>query len=67
MSELKDLTEAEFSEMLRLLQRHAETDMDQWAEWRFSSPRGTIFVRVSNAPDGQERDYIDVSHLLRQP
>jgi hypothetical protein len=64
MSRSERLTKEEFSEMLRLLKRHAETDMDQWAEWKLESSRGTIYIMVSNAPLQPEEFYNDVTSLL---
>ncbi|NVJ62069.1 MAG: hypothetical protein HWE27_16885 [Gammaproteobacteria bacterium] len=65
MSEQEKLSKEEFVAMLKALKRHAETDMDQWAEWKLDSSRGKIFIKVAVAPDAPEECYIDVNHLLK--
>lgn len=59
------LSEEEFSSMLKALRKHAETDMDQWAEWKLNTSRGTVFIKVSIAPDASEEHYVDVNHLVK--
>ena len=58
------LSEEEFAGLLKALKRHAETDLDQWAEWKIESARGPIFITVSVAPLTSEEHYVDVTHLL---
>jgi hypothetical protein len=61
---MDSLTEEEFKEMLRLLERFVSTDMDQWEFWKFDSPRGKVFVEVGLEPRGNEDAYTELSHLL---
>ena len=51
------LTDEEFSNLVHLLMRYAEEDMDQWAAWRWTSPYGPMFMRLTMAlPEGESPD-----------
>lgn len=40
------LSDAEFRELVRLLVRFAEHDLDQWAQWQLRTSDGPIYVQV---------------------
>ena len=59
------LSKSEFKEMLSLIKRHAETDMDQFSTWKFDSSRGPIFICISNGPVvTDEENHCNLSHLV---
>lgn len=60
------MSEKEFFQMLQLLKRYASTEMDQFALFKFDTPRSKIYVNVSMCPpiDGTEDMYSEISHLL---
>ena len=66
MSESEKLSEKEFSDMLKALKQHIETDMDQWEMWRLDTSRGKIFINISMGPEGEEDAYISLNHLIKQ-
>ena len=66
MNTNKKLSDEEFASMVRLLKRYAETEMDQWELWKFSSSRSKIYISVSMYPShkGAEDSYTDLDHLI---
>lgn len=60
------LTDAELTQMLKLLKRFVETEVDQWAAWKFSTSFSEIYVDVSMIPShpGTEEMYIDVNNCF---
>jgi hypothetical protein len=60
------LSDAEFRELLVLLRRFSETDLDQFAHLRFGSFYGEVFVSIARAPEAGATAiaYSDVSNLL---
>lgn len=44
------LTDDEMALMFRLIRRYAETDMDQWENWRMNSQVGTLYVSLTREP-----------------
>jgi hypothetical protein len=37
-------------QLMRLLHRYAETELDQWEAWRFATSFGEVFVEMRRAP-----------------
>ncbi len=62
------LSEKEFKQMINLLKRFAENDMDQWETWRVQSKkRGCpICVTITLGPntDCELSSYDDLSHFI---
>jgi hypothetical protein len=46
------LSDAEFREMVRLLARFAERELDQFALWKFSTSYGPVYTLISRALPG---------------
>ncbi|QFT55794.1 hypothetical protein FIU95_14685 [Microbulbifer sp. THAF38] len=65
LSEPYKLSEKEFTDMLKALKKHVETDMDQWEIWKLDTARGKIFINISLASEGEEDTYIDLNRLLK--
>ena len=59
------LSEKEFTEMLRLIERYAATEMDQWELWKFDTEIGKLYLNISLEPIGSEDAYTEISHLLK--
>jgi hypothetical protein len=58
------LSEEEFKEMIQMLNRYVESEMDQWELWKFNSSFGSVYVNVSMKPDASEDAYMDLNHLI---
>ncbi len=61
---MEKLNDSEYIQMLQLLHRYSETELDQWDLWKFDSKFGNIYITVSRAPNGPEESWDDVTHLL---
>jgi hypothetical protein len=48
--EFQPLTDDELHLMASLLRRFSASDLDQWENWRFTSPYGEVYVSMSRAP-----------------
>jgi hypothetical protein len=61
------LSKVEFENMLTLLKRHVETDMDQWALWKFNTKYGSAYIDISFFPSTSvtEGQYVDLSDLVK--
>ena len=46
------LSDAEFREMVRLLARFAERELDQFALWKFNTSYGLVYTLISRALPG---------------
>lgn len=44
------LSDEEFLYLLQLLRRYAETDLDQWDNWRLDTEHGRVFVLIMLRP-----------------
>ncbi|WP_299948415.1 hypothetical protein [uncultured Microbulbifer sp.] len=66
MGFLGKLSDAEFKQMLELLKRYVENDMDQWELWKFDAKFSKIYVNVSMKPShpGTEEAYVDMNNFL---
>lgn len=51
MTDTGKLSDGEFRVMLRLLQRYADHDLDQWQLWRLPSGYGDLFVSLRRSPE----------------
>ena len=62
------LSDSEFRELLALLCRFAETDLDQSDNWRFGTSFGEVFVSVARAPapGANAEVYTDMTRLLAE-
>ncbi|MEX2961556.1 hypothetical protein [Microbulbifer sp. TYP-18] len=63
---LGKLSDAEFKQMLELLKRYVENDMDQWELWKFDSNFSKIYVNVSMKPvhPSTEEAYVDMNNFF---
>ena len=60
----KLLSEDEFKNMINLIHRYAELNMDQWELWKFDTSRGEAYVKISMKSDGPDEAYSDLDHLI---
>jgi hypothetical protein len=37
-------------QLIRLLHRYADTELDQWEAWRFATSFGDVFIELRRAP-----------------
>jgi hypothetical protein len=65
----KRLTDNEFRHLLTLLQRYAETDLDQHDAWQLETPYGPVFVRLTRElrEDEPADDYRRMAPQSQQP
>jgi hypothetical protein len=40
-------SEVEWEQFMQLFQRFASWELDQWETWRFNTPHGQVFVRIT--------------------
>lgn len=66
MKEEKPLSEDEFKNMINLIYRYAELNMDQWELWKFRTSKGESYVKISFIPDGPDEAYLELDHLLKK-
>lgn len=65
------LTDAELRELVRLLARYANHDLDQWENWRVETRHGPVYVLLARGlmPDGPQEAFTTVwplpAHLAR--
>lgn len=64
MSSREKLSEKEFKEMIQMLSRYVESEMDQWELWKFHLSFGQVYVNVSMKPEASEDAYVDLTHLI---
>jgi hypothetical protein len=67
MSAKEKLSDAEFSQMINLLNRYVSTEMDQWETWTFNTPQSKIYINISMRPSGSDGAYENLNHLLSEP
>ena len=62
------LSNAEFVQMLKMIKRYVNTEMDQWELWKFDTSFSKIYINISMEPShpGTEDAYTDVTHLLEK-
>ena len=66
MKSKKQLSDAEFKQMINLLHRYVEQSMDQWELWKFDTDRDKIYVNISMKSDGPDEAYLDLDHLIEK-
>lgn len=68
MSEEDKMSKEEFVQMLKLMKRYAETEMDQFELWKFDIDFAKIFVTISMVPqhEGTEGAYTDLNQLFNE-
>ncbi len=64
MKTTSKLSDQEFGEMLRLLNRFTSTEMDQWELWKFNNEFGEVYINISLVPTGPESAYTDLNHIF---
>ncbi len=67
MNKSGKLSDEEYVDMLALLKRYSETELDQWDRWKFDTRLSRIYIDISRAPihPGTESNYTDVDHMLK--
>ncbi len=62
------LSNAEFAQMLNLIKRYVNTEMDQWELWKFDTSFSKIYINISMEPShpGTEDSYTDINHLFEK-
>ncbi len=60
------LSDAEFRQLIALLVRYSEYDMDQWERWKFPTIYDDVFVAIRRVPEpgASDQHYDDVSRFL---
>ncbi|KZN39331.1 hypothetical protein N480_00450 [Pseudoalteromonas luteoviolacea S2607] len=66
MSDNKKMTDEEFSQMITLLSRFIDTEMDQFESWKFESEYGVIYVNISMYAAGDSSAYTDVTKAIKK-
>ncbi|MCF2858400.1 hypothetical protein L1286_13005 [Pseudoalteromonas sp. SMS1] len=66
MSDSKKMTNEEFSQMVTLLSKFANTDMDQFENWKFECEFGEVFVSLSLDVQGDKSVYTDVTRAIKK-
>lgn len=66
MADKEKMSEKEFVQMIKLLKKYSETEMDQFELWKFDTNFSKVYVTISMAlsSDEAESGYVDLSHLL---
>ena len=64
MAKNRELSELEFQQMIDLLHRYINTNMDQWEAWKIPSKPGTAYIDISVYPKASETAYTDLSDVL---
>ena len=67
MSTQDRMTDEEFEQMITLLSKFVETEMDQFELWKFQSRYGETFVNISMYPEGDGTAYTDVTKAIKSP
>ena len=67
MSAQHRMTVEEFEQMITLLSKFVETEMDQFESWKFQSRFGETFVNISAYPEGDGSAYTDVTKAIKKP
>ncbi len=59
-------TDTEFTQMMQLLAKYTENEMDQWELWKLDTPRSKIYINISLYPfqEGKEEAYDDFTYLI---
>ena len=60
------MTDQEFSQMVTLLSKFANTEMDQFEGWKFNSEFGKIYVSISMYAEGDCSAYTDVTSAINE-
>jgi hypothetical protein len=64
LSSTDTVSKEEFKELIQMLKKYVESEMDQWEMWKFHSSRGPIYINISMMPDASEDAYIDLNHFI---
>lgn len=68
MENIQSLSDKEFKQMVNLLMRFAENEMDQWEMWRFHSEKLgcpiCVMVTIGPIPDCDISSYDDLSRFI---
>lgn len=60
------LSKEEFQQMIQLLHRYIDHNMEQWASWKLKSRFGETYIDISAYNKGSKEAYDDLSLLLSQ-
>ncbi|KZN43445.1 hypothetical protein N483_09115 [Pseudoalteromonas luteoviolacea NCIMB 1944] len=60
------MTDEEFSKMISLLAKFANTEMDQFAVWKFKSEFGDVFINISLHAHFDNSMYNDVTNAIKK-
>ncbi len=67
MENKKKLTEKEFTQMIKLLHRYANTEMDQWELWFFDTDSSRIYIDISMKTTCSEEAYTNMNNIINKP
>ncbi|KZN61961.1 hypothetical protein N473_20680 [Pseudoalteromonas luteoviolacea CPMOR-1] len=65
MSNNNKMTDEEFCQMITLLSKFANTEMDQFELWKFKSDFGEVLVSMSLNTSEDSSSYADVSEAIK--
>lgn len=64
MENKKRLTEKEFTQMIKLLHRYVNTEMDQWELWFFDTDFSRIYIDISMKTKCSEKAYTNLNNIV---
>lgn len=67
MENKKKLTEKEFTQMIKLLHRYVNTEMDQWELWFFDTNISRIYIDISMITTSSEEAYTNMNTIINKP
>lgn len=59
------LTDEEHKQMVRLLYRFANTELDQFENAKFNTKFGPVFFSISRSSGGRDDAFHDITHLIK--
>ncbi len=60
------LTDDEIRQMMTLLCRFANSDLDQFERVKFDTKYGKIFISISRSSGGSDEAFHDITHLIEE-
>ena len=65
MNNNNKLTDQEFKQLLNLVKRYTETEMDQFDHWKFQTKYGKVYVEISREISSEiESWFTEMDNLL---
>ena len=67
MENKEKLSEKEFTQMIKLLNRYVVTEMDQWELWSFDTNFSKIYIEISMKTEYSDEAYTNMNHIINKP